>query len=453
MILLLCAALFCIPFVRASLPGLNDTHIITLDASGCPSCNTRTVWDILSSCGLTLFACTWTAIHPDIPGRDEWVAGTAFRRLILMLAAFAAPEFVVGWAIVQFFHARQVAKDFNNEFGVGLAQPCGWLRAMLRGGSTSTDDGWTLTHGFFACMGGFMLCVDNKPRVTLEPDELLQFVRDGSVEKPTITQAEIQDQSKGDMPAKCLAICHLVWFIFQLIARYIQKLPVTLLEIDTLGVVVMTCISYGFWLFKPKNVRLPHNVHWKHPSTPLPNSLNSGAERDTLSILKLLFNSRLLQSILTPEHIILCIGCVSGIIFGGIHCLGWNVFFPKHTEQVLWRVASIWIPGMLLLTALQYYLLKFMLKSTPTAELVNGQTSESLPSPQRTIDIIRPILRVPIRSQPPGGLFGANLAFFIIYYVSARMTIIVLMFLSLRSLPPGAYDTVLWTQFIPHANL
>ncbi|KAG2738371.1 hypothetical protein P692DRAFT_20758699, partial [Suillus brevipes Sb2] len=38
-------------------------------------------------------------------------------------------------------------------------------------------------------------------------------------------------------------------------------------------------------------------------------------------------------------------------------------------------------------------------------------------------------------------------------YVFSRITIFVLMFLSLRSLPPGAYDTVAWTMHIPHVTL
>jgi hypothetical protein len=36
-------------------------------------------------------------------------------------------------------------------------------------------------------------------------------------------------------------------------------------------------------------------------------------------------------------------GCVSGMIFGGIHCLGWNYLFQAHKEQILWRVASTWM--------------------------------------------------------------------------------------------------------------
>jgi hypothetical protein len=38
--------------------------------------------------------------------------------------------------------------------------------------------------------------------------------------------------------------------------------------------------------------------------------------------------------------IILLIGCLSGMVFGGIHCAGWNFPFQRHAEQVLWRAAS-----------------------------------------------------------------------------------------------------------------
>ncbi|KAG2356469.1 hypothetical protein BDR07DRAFT_1535345 [Suillus spraguei] len=240
MIPLLCIVLFCVPFVRASLSAaLNDTVIHTLNASDCSPYNTRTLWDILSSCGLTLFACTWTAVHPDIPYMDQRVMATTWRRLLLMVVVLIAPEFTITWAAWQFLDARKVAKDFN-EYVFG----------------------WTLTHGFFASMGGFVLHVNGEPWATLKPDELLGFVRNGSVEMPVITKADIQDRSKGDVLSKCVAILQLVWFLIQLIARYAQKLPVTPLEIDTLGVAALACISYGLWLKKPKDVGRPYIVHW-----------------------------------------------------------------------------------------------------------------------------------------------------------------------------------------------
>ncbi|KAG1895016.1 uncharacterized protein F5891DRAFT_1194679 [Suillus fuscotomentosus] len=52
---------------------------------------------------------------------------------------------------------------------------------------------WTTTHGFFAWMGGFMLYFDDKLRVTLTPNELKCFVREGSVEMPIIMEADIED--------------------------------------------------------------------------------------------------------------------------------------------------------------------------------------------------------------------------------------------------------------------
>ncbi|KAG2068119.1 hypothetical protein BDR04DRAFT_1129340 [Suillus decipiens] len=218
MILLLCTVLFCIPFVCASLSGLNDT------CHDSPSYNTRTLWDILSSCGLTLFACTWTAVHPDISYMDQRVIANTLRRLFLMAVVSIAPEFMIYWAICQFLSAR------------------------------------------------FVLYVDGEPRATLEPEELLRFVRDRSVDMPVITEADIQDRSKGDVLSKYVAILQLVWFFIQVIARYAQNLPVTPLEIDTLGVTTLACISYGSWLKKLKDVGRPYIVHWKsEPTAPPPN--------------------------------------------------------------------------------------------------------------------------------------------------------------------------------------
>ncbi|KIK33699.1 hypothetical protein CY34DRAFT_18203 [Suillus luteus UH-Slu-Lm8-n1] len=125
--------------------------------------------------------------------------------------------------------------------------------------SRTSNAGWTLTHGYFAWMGGFVLYVDDKPRATLAPEELLRFVRSGSVEMSVIAEADIEDRSKGEVLSKCVTILQLMWFI----ARYAQTLPVTLLEIDTLGVATLTRIAYGFWWKKPKDVRRPHIVHWK----------------------------------------------------------------------------------------------------------------------------------------------------------------------------------------------
>jgi hypothetical protein len=124
-------------------------------------------------------------------------------------------------------------------------------------------------------MGGFVLYVDGQPRGTLTPGELLQLVCVGLVDMPTITEAEIKHRSKSDLLSKCVAIFQLLWFIIQIFVRYEQKLLVTLLEIDTLGVAALTCISYGLWFNKPKDVRLPYIVHWRGETAPPAGSLDS----------------------------------------------------------------------------------------------------------------------------------------------------------------------------------
>jgi hypothetical protein len=107
-----------VSFIRASLSNFNGTTLPTLDVSDSSSTSsTRTLWDILWSCALTLFACTYTAIHPNIPGMKEGKLAKTSRRLLIMLWALFAPELIIVWAARQFFSAREAAKKFNGTFG------------------------------------------------------------------------------------------------------------------------------------------------------------------------------------------------------------------------------------------------------------------------------------------------------------------------------------------------
>jgi len=90
--------------------------------------------------------------------------------------------------------------------------------------------------------------------------------------------------------------------------------------------------------------------------------------------------------------------------------MGWNYLFQG---QIAWRVASLSI-----FSAPVYSLIFYACRDLRI----------NLPS----------FLRMPM------------LTIALIVYVIARIGLIVLMLMSLRSLPPGAYDTVTWTKFIPH---
>ena len=116
--------------------------------------------------------------------------------------------------------------------------------------------------------------------------------------------------------------------------------------------------------------------------------------------------------------VILLIGSFSGMLFAGIHCLGWNFLFQTHPEQILWRTSSFAILGA-----------SVSISISIGYEFVQ-RNWKSLPS-------IHDFLETAI-----------TISYFI--YIAARLTLIVLILLSFRSLPPGVYSTVAWTKFIPH---
>jgi hypothetical protein len=118
---LVLAISFYVPFVRASLSNVNGTAIhTTLDVCDSSSSgDSRTLWDIIWSCAVTLFACTWTAIHPNIPGVDEGKLAIISRRLFIMVIALIAPELIIALAAQQFFSARETAIAFNDTFLAG----------------------------------------------------------------------------------------------------------------------------------------------------------------------------------------------------------------------------------------------------------------------------------------------------------------------------------------------
>lgn len=62
-----------------------------------------------------------------------------------------------------------------------------------------------------------------------------------------IPRAKITDKSKADTFQKILVLFQVSWMVMQCIARWIYKLPLTLLEVHTMVHVVCAMILYGFW--------------------------------------------------------------------------------------------------------------------------------------------------------------------------------------------------------------
>jgi len=118
------------------------------------------------------------------------------------------------------------------------------------------------------------------------------------------------------------------------------------------------------------------------------------------------------------DYLALFAGIVIAMVFGGIHCVAWSFQFPSHAEQLLWRVSSLTITCVPALDSL-------------------------------VIGVIGTY------AQKSGGDWAARTLFVILIlavvpYIFARITLLVLPFMALRSLSPAAYQTVQWTTFIPH---
>ena len=312
-----------------------------------------------------------------------------------------------------------------------------------------------MTHGFFIIMGGFHLfernfketgndgrCIsheDDKPLHPLRGGEL--FLYSESFTMPI--EAEIEDRGKSDWLAKSLVLLQTSWFVIQCIARAVEHLPVTHLEIVTLAYAAMNFVTYIFWWKKPLNVNRPVRVFRKSgPSETQPQVDELTSEGQKLTWDTIIYRLEPIFRFIAggqdkdvelgrkdrvprfwadnSDDIIVADGIVLGVgvCFGAIHCIAWLFSFPTHAELLIWQISSVVITAVpihiILMSVLAHWLF--------------------------TIDFDK---------------FAITAVFFgpvsgVILYIIARAVTLVLAFTSLRELPHGAYETVHWTTFIPH---
>jgi len=85
----------------------------------------RSVWNIVWSCFATLFACSWVAVHPNIPSAKDSEVRVFGRRLATMAYMLLAPELVIMWTATQHFSAKKIAAQCQLE---GMCQVSFMLR-------------------------------------------------------------------------------------------------------------------------------------------------------------------------------------------------------------------------------------------------------------------------------------------------------------------------------------
>ena len=105
---------------------------------------------------------------------------------------------------------------------------------------------------------------------------------------------------------------------------------------------------------------------------------------------------------------------IVAMLFGGIHCAGWNFPFPSHAELIIWRVCSL-----------------IILIVPCTAALVVAELAMGITNMMSIITVLV-------------FLFGT------VFYVLARLTLFVEALIALRHPSPGAYAVVEWTALLLH---
>jgi hypothetical protein len=132
-----------------------------------------------------------------------------------------------------------------------------------------------------------------------------------------------------------------------------------------------------------------------------------------------------LESVSSMKTILLF--AVLGMFYGSVHASSWNNHFPSVVEEFMWRISVCCIMGGgFIISALWYFF---------------DRTGPEIPSVGRLLNIIWLVFGY--------SLFGVFSLLVIVYFVS-RIYLVVEAFISVRSLPLGAYDTVSWVTFLPH---
>ena len=117
---------------------------------------------------------------------------------------------------------------------------------------------WSIKHSFFAQMGGFYYCNEDGSAEVIDSVEFLRRCEKGEIANPVFTKDEIRDKSKSDGLGKFILALQLFWFIVQVVVRHFKGLAVTLVELDTVCLSVLTLICLIFWQKKPYRAHCIH---------------------------------------------------------------------------------------------------------------------------------------------------------------------------------------------------
>ncbi|KAJ3456263.1 hypothetical protein MRS44_016286 [Fusarium solani] len=226
--------------------------------------NVRGTMDILQSCLLTLVACIYTALHLNVPEKTAWYQILWSKTQWVALTLFA-PEIVLYMAADQLQRAWALRRKLRN--------------LQSRSDTVDKSFNFDLKYAFFVVMLGVHIDVEEilslpdldpsaytrfanmpSPRTaSISPRGLIRLAEKGHW--LYISRKRIDDKSKADYIQKALVLTQILWMVTQCVTRYMNDLPLTLLEIHTVVHVICAVFLYACWFQKPLNVQEPEVVN------------------------------------------------------------------------------------------------------------------------------------------------------------------------------------------------
>jgi hypothetical protein len=352
---------------------------------------------LLWSCFATMFLCTWSAVHPNVPGLKDSKQTVFWRRVRHVGICLLVPEGFAVDALYKLASARRL------QLKVHRVLPTRDISLTL-----PTTPNWSLKRCFFLVMGGFVVeyKVDgHKHHKRVHPESLFDIIDYDSTIWTDIKDSEIDNRSKADWLVKFVALVQITYFIAQAIGRAAQGLAMTTLELFTLGVVLWALMIYGALWAMPFDVQHPILV-----TIPETDDINPISNYSSTFRRVELWDTFHMSG--TDETWCVAIGAIVSLGFSALHLVAWRFHFLSSAEMWLWRVSSI-------LCAIVPWFYTFHIWWDP--------------SDHSTGDRVMMVVTTT--------LFGV--------YMTCRLYMFVEMFVGLRGVPPSVYQTPQWSQYFP----
>ena len=194
----------------------------------------RGTLDIIWTSVVTISFCSWTVLCLNVPARGQGFWQRLLQKTLLTVLSICGPEFILQLTMGQWASARCSVEQFCK----------------------SSRLNWMMKHAFLADMGGFVPCTPNNISFPLDAKQVHYLVEKKYLpySEVAISKETIADKNKREGMVRFITVCQTLWFALNCIARAVQGLAITTLELTTIGFIICTLATFYFWAQKPSDV-------------------------------------------------------------------------------------------------------------------------------------------------------------------------------------------------------